>query len=291
MDLQLNDIKHPDDSAQTAFDGLIAIDDQKNALLGMLEFLFDKKKLESWHKKHHGSGLKFLKKVTSGTPLIILEGDVGCGKTALAHAVGTPLARILNKRVQSFETPSDIRGTGRVGEISSRITEAFTKAKALLKGDDVGIFIIDEADDLAADREQVQAHHEDKAGLNVLIKQIDAVAKGVDNLAVILITNRMKALDPAVIRRATQIITFNRPDKEGRKKVFEMLLDGTHASDKDLEDLARASERTDYPYSFSDLVERIGRQAIMKSINEDRTFNKTILLEVIKTVTPSPLIK
>ena len=74
----------------------------------------------------------------------------GVGKTALAHAIGTPLAKALNKRVHSFETPSDIRGTGRVGEISSRITEAFTKAKTLMKGDDVGIFIIDEADDLCS---------------------------------------------------------------------------------------------------------------------------------------------
>jgi SpoVK/Ycf46/Vps4 family AAA+-type ATPase len=291
MDFQLNEVKHPDNNAQLAYDGLVAIDGQKSALLGMLDFFFDKKKLEGWHKKHHGKGLTFLNKITTGTPLVILEGDVGCGKTALAHAIGTPLAKILNKRVYSFETPSDIRGTGRVGEISSRITDAFTKAKTLMKGDDVGIFIIDEADDLAADREQVQAHHEDKAGLNVLIKQIDAVAKGAGNLAVILITNRMKALDPAVVRRATRIITFNRPEKEGRKKVFGMLLDGTHVSDKDLNELAEASERQDHPYAFSDLVERIGRQALMKAIAEDRTFNKAIILEVIKTVSPSPLIK
>lgn len=291
MDLQLNEVRHPDNNAQIAYDGLVAIDGQKGALLGMLDFFFDKKKLERWQKKHHGRDLTFLKKVTTGTPLIILEGDVGCGKTALAHAIGTPLAKMLNKRVYSFETPSDIRGTGRVGEISSRITEAFTKAKTLMKGDDVGIFIIDEADDLAADREQVQSHHEDKAGLNVLIKQIDAVAKGAGNLAVILITNRMKALDPAIIRRSTQIITFNRPAKEGRVKVFEMLLDGTYASDDDLEELAEASERHDHPYSFSDLVERIGRQAMRKAIAEDRPFDKTILLEIIKTVSPSPLIK
>jgi hypothetical protein len=73
--------------------------------------------------------------------------------------------------------------------------------------------------------------------------------------------------------------------------VFTMLLDGSHASAKDLEELAAASEQKDHPYSFSDLIERIGRQAIMKSIAEDRPFDKAILLEVIKTVTPSPLIK
>ena len=29
MDLQLNEVKHPDNSAQAAYDGLVAIDDQK----------------------------------------------------------------------------------------------------------------------------------------------------------------------------------------------------------------------------------------------------------------------
>ncbi|MGG2362463.1 AAA family ATPase, partial [Salmonella enterica] len=88
----------------------------------------------------------------------------------------------------------------RVVEISNRITEAFTQAKSKVKGHDIGILIIDEADDLATDREQNQAHHEDRTGLNVLIKQIDTVGREKSNLAVILITNRLKVLDPAVVR-------------------------------------------------------------------------------------------
>ena len=217
MELELKEVKHPIALAQTAYDSLIAIDEQKNALIGMLEFFFDKKRLKSWLKKYHGSGLPFLENIMDGTPLIILEGDVGCGKTALAHCVSTPLAKLLDNRVTCFETPSNIRGSGRVGEISSRITEAFAKAKAKIKGDDIGLFIIDEADDLATDREQNQAHHEDKAGLNVLIKQIDAVSKDGSNLAIILITNRLKVLDPAIVRRASSVITFSRPDKDGKK--------------------------------------------------------------------------
>ncbi len=291
MDLQLIESRHPVEPAQLAYDSLVAIDAQKNALLSMLSFFFDKGRLESWHKKHHQSKLVFLNNVVTGTPLIILEGDVGCGKTALANCIATPLGKLLEKRVFCFETPSNIRGGGKVGEISNRITEAFTQAKSKIKGHDIGIFIIDEADDLATDREQNQAHHEDKAGLNVLIKQIDSIAKEKANLAIILITNRLKALDPAVVRRATQVITFVRPDQVGRKKVFQSLLLGTKTTEKDLDELVTASGKKDRLYSFSDLVQRVGRQALLRAIEEDRSFDKTILLETLSSVEPSPTIK
>ncbi len=197
MELQLSEVRHPNPFAQHNYDNLIAIDEQKSVLLNTLHLFFDTDRVSKWHKKHHHSKLVFFENIVSGTPLIILEGDVGCGKTALAHTIATPLGKLIDKRVLCFETPSNIRGVGRVGEISNRITEAFTQAKGKVKGNDIGILIIDEADDLATDREQNQAHHEDRAGLNVLIKQIDSVGREKSNLSIILITNRLKALDPA----------------------------------------------------------------------------------------------
>jgi SpoVK/Ycf46/Vps4 family AAA+-type ATPase len=291
MDLQLIESKHPLDAAQHSYDNLIAIEEQKTALLGMLKFFFDGSLIGKWHKKHHHSKLKFLDNIINGTPLVILAGDVGCGKTALANSIATPLGKLLDKRILCFETPSNIRGAGRVGEISNRITEAFTQAKAKLRGDGIGILIVDEADDLATDREQNQAHHEDRSGVNVLIKQIDSVSKEKVNLAVILITNRLKALDPAVIRRASQVITFVRPDAKGRKQVFESIFEGSDVTEKDINELVKASERKDRPYSFSDLIQKVGRQAILKAIEQDAPFNKSILLEVLSNVEPSPLIK
>jgi len=290
MELELRETKHPITLANDAFNELVAIEDQKAGLLGMLRFFFDKSRLAKWQKKHGIYEFALLDKVMSGTPLIILEGDVGCGKTALANCIGTPLAKALDKRVIAFETPSNIRGSGRVGEISSRITEAFSKVKSSLRGDDIGLFIIDEADDLATDREQNQAHHEDKAGLNVLIKQIDLVARDSTNIAVMLITNRLKVLDPAVVRRASQVITFARPNRSGRAEVFRSMLKGLNPSDDDVSELVEASERNDRPFCFSDLFQKIGRQALMSAIAEDRPFDKSILLNFITKVEPSPTI-
>lgn len=291
MELLLHEVRHPNPVAQHNYNNLIAIDEQKSALLNTLHLFFDTDKVDKWHKKHHHSKLAFFENIVSGTPLIILEGDVGCGKTALAHTIASPLGNLIDKRVLCFETPSNIRGAGRVGEISNRITEAFTQAKNKVKGNDLGILIIDEADDLATDREQNQAHHEDRAGLNVLIKQIDSVGREKSNLAVILITNRLKALDPAVVRRATQIIHFERPDKEDRKEVFKYIFAGTDVSAKDIDELAKASERKDTAYSFSDLIQKIAKQALFKAIEEGKAFDKNIYLKILEKVQPSPSIK
>lgn len=291
MDLQLLESKHPYEIAQQHFNNLIAIDEQKEALLGMLRFFFDNTLIDKWREKHHGSELKFLDKIVKSTPLIILAGDVGCGKTELANSIATPLAKLLDKKVHCFETPTNIRGAGRVGEISNRITDAFTQAKAKIIGGRIGLLIIDEADDLATDREQNQAHHEDRSGVNVLIKQIDSISREKSSLAVILITNRLKVLDPAVIRRASQVVLFNRPNAASRKQVFESILSGVNIQKGDIDELVKASGEKNRPYTFSDLVHKIGKQAILRAIEQDRPFGKEILLEVMSTVEASPLIK
>lgn len=290
MELELYETRHPNQSSEQSFNNLIGIDAQKSALLENLYFFFNDELVSDWHQKHHNSNLNFFNQVISGTPLFMLSGDVGCGKTALANTVATPLGKMLNKRVVCMETPSDIRGSGRVGEISNRITAAFTKAKSKVSGNDIGILIIDEADDIATDREQNQAHHEDRSGLNVLIKQLDAIQKEKIKLAVILITNRVKALDPAVIRRATQVIKFDRPDKQRRKAVFSHVFGGSKISNKELENLVEITERSDRLYSFSDLIQKAGKQSFIKAIERDKPFTPALYIEVLTTIEPSPLI-
>lgn len=290
MEVKLQEQKHPNPIAEAVYNDLVAIDSQKGTLLNTLELFFDKIRIEKWQKIHHPNGIAFLNNLNSGTPLVILSGDVGCGKTALAHSIGTPLAKNLDKRIVVFETPSNIRGAGRVGEISNRITDAFDQVKAKVKGDQMGILIIDEADDLATDRDQNQAHHEDRAGLNVLIKQIDLLARENISLAVILITNRLKVLDPAVLRRATQIIEFGRPDASQRKLVFERIFNGSDLSEGDFSKLVEASD-SEVPYSFSDLILKAGKQSLFYAIQNNIPFDKDVYIQIIKTIKPSPLIQ
>ncbi|MGK3960055.1 AAA family ATPase [Sorangium sp. So ce118] len=227
----------------------------------------------------------------AGSPLILLSGEVGCGKTALATSAGTPLATRLDRKVVSLETPSNIRGWGRVGEISARITEAFEQACARVKHVGCGILIIDEADDLAAAREEMQAHHEDRAGVNVLIKQIDRIARERAPLAVLMITNRAGALDPAVARRASLHLRFDRPDPAQRRAVMSRLLAGTQHTEEEIGKFVEATEpRRGVRFSFSDLTVRLARAALRRAWRANRPFGPAVLLETLAEFDPSPLV-
>jgi AAA+ superfamily predicted ATPase len=222
---------------------------------------------------------------------VLLSGEVGCGKTALAGSVGSPLAKEIDRRVVTLETPSDLRGWGHVGEMSARITDAFDKARRRARDIGAGLLIIDEADDVATARAQMQAHHEDRAGLNVLIKQIDQLARARDPLAVILITNRDAVLDPAVRRRTALHLTFTRPDAEARAAVFERLLDGLRITPGDLERLVAASEPRKAPFSYSDLVDRLARMTLREAQRRDVPVSVELMLECLGGLEPSPLME
>ena len=251
----------------------------------------DAKRVEKWRKIHHPKGLPGVGALGGGSPLILLSGEVGCGKTALATSVGTPLANALDCLILAMETPSDIRGHGLVGELSTRITEAFEQARARAKHIGCGLLIIDEADDLATARGQMQAHHEDRAGVNVLIKQIDAITREKAPLAVLMITNRASALDPAVTRRAALHLRFGRPNAVQRRAVMEQLLAGTRPTKDDLDALVEATgTRHGVPFSFSDLTVRLGRSALRRAWRANAPFGAAVLLEALEDLEPSPLV-
>ena len=290
-ELTLLETKHPSKGAEKFYDLLIGIDEHKCELLKTLSLLMDTDKIHHWEKHYHKKGLPLMQHIDTGTPLIILSGEVGCGKTALAQAIGTPLAKKLNRPVKVFETPSNIRGSGLVGEISNRITETFESVKAKLKNDEVGLLIIDEADDIATSRAQNQAHHEDRAGLNVLIKQIDSVRRGNKKLAVIMITNRVVVLDPAVRRRTTLHLIFERPAGEKLDEVLKWILDGTEYTDAHFKKLKTLATKPNIPYSFSDLIQRAGRQAIFHAIENNIPFDITLFSATLEKTIPTPLIE
>lgn len=285
--MELIPTSHPNNYSENIFESLIGIEDEKKDLLSTLEFLLDQDRYDKWKKKHHPKGLEYLENFFT-IPLIILSGEVGCGKTELANSIITPLAKKLKTPITSYETPSDIRGAGRVGEISNRITAAFNEVKeSLSRGNKCSILIIDEADDLATSRSQNQAHHEDRAGLNVLIKQIDSLKKY--KIVTILITNRESVLDPAVLRRAVLHIKFKRPDKLQRFKLFTKLFPELSSKNDMLDKLIQESER-DIPFSYSDLIQRVAKETLFSCVNNNEPFTPETFLERLKKTAPTPLI-
>ena len=123
------------------------------------------------------------------------------------------------------------RGSGAVGEMTTLISEAFrylrshsSKKNSAGKKGSSTILLIDEADALAQSRELAQMHHEDRAGVNALIRGIDDIAG--DRLAclTIMCTNRLSALDPAIQRRAAAVFQFERPNLEMRQRLLSTYL-------------------------------------------------------------------
>lgn len=291
--LRLIETKHPNKQADETYKALVGLDEHKANLLNNLRLIVQPELLGYWKKKHHKGKLPFLDKYIPIRPLIMLSGEVGCGKTALANAIGSPLAQQLGTHLLTLETPSNIRGGGMVGEISNRITATFASAKAKInKAKCSGILVIDEADDLATSRAQNQAHHEDRAGLNVLIKQIDLLSREKVPLAVIMITNRLDALDPALRRRVGLSLEFKRPDNEFiLKKLFVTILEGVAYKEGELKELVKIAQATHPRFSYSDIIQRVGGQAVLQSISNDRPLNIGVIKELLKNTVPSPLLE
>ncbi|MGH9766469.1 MAG: AAA family ATPase, partial [Blastocatellia bacterium] len=170
--------QYPSKEAQDWYERLVGLDEHKRQLLIELEILLRPEHIEEWSRKNHGERvLKICELQRNRVPLILLEGDVGTGKTALAETIGDALARRGHgkKHVHLMKINTQIRGTGQVGEMSDLIAQAFAQAEKRareLKGDPV-LLLIDEADALAATRDTQQMHHEDKAGLNTVLQRLD----------------------------------------------------------------------------------------------------------------------
>jgi len=287
--LKLLEQRHPNKEIARRYQQLQGLELHQSQLLRNLHLFFDPAILNRWQKEHHPNGISFLNNGSRFSPLILLSGDVGCGKTELAQTVGTPLTEVLGgKTVVTFETPSDIRGKGHVGELSSRITAAFSYAKGNLRQGQVGILIIDEADDLATSRDQNAAHHEDRAGVDVLIKEIDRIEREEIPLAIMMITNRFKALDPAIVRRASIQLEFVRPNSETIKKLLEAAFEGLGFSDKEINKVCKVCAEKSVPFTYSDLTKRMPRICLSKALDLNEPITSELIIQEIIRMNPSP---
>lgn len=262
-------LTYPDPDARDRYVRLVGIDAQKSALVKMLGALVNPAGLQAWAKQHHPDARALVDAVTRRAPLVVLAGDVGSGKTELAETVGDAVARQERIDVTLFPLSLSARGQGRVGEMTQLLSSAFAHVAteaAKLKGSGgkssrgAIILLVDEADALAQSRESAQMHHEDRAGVNAFIRGIDRLASERLPAAVVMCTNRLSALDPAIRRRAAEVLAFDRPNPEQRYALLSAALEGVAFSDSDVRALVDATGATadhEHGFTFSDLMQRL----------------------------------
>lgn len=289
---------YPDPAMRAWYDRLVGLDSHKKQLLLELELLLFHDRLDAWNRKHHGGNLRACQIMSNRAPLILLEGDVGCGKTALAQTIGDALATKMDHTVHLLKVNTQVRGTGMVGEMTDLIVQAFTQAEAKadsVRGEPV-LLLIDEADALAAKRTEQHMHHEDKAGLNTLLQRIDGLRQSSRRIAVIFITNRPEALDPAIRRRSALRLTFARPNDEVLANLFRESLPELSLNLRNVKALValtgvEAKKKYHATFTASDITDRLIPAALRDAYAADRPLVVEDLLRHAEVMEPTPMME
>jgi SpoVK/Ycf46/Vps4 family AAA+-type ATPase len=287
----------PDPGLQRRYEALVGLDPTKERLEKEAEALLRPELLEKWSSEKHLTRLPALDLLLGRPPLFIFAGDVGTGKTELASTFGDRLARTSKLPVELFCLSLRARGSGAVGEMTRLISDAFrylrthsSKKGGAGKKTGSTILLIDEADSLAQSRELAQMHHEDRAGVNALIRGIDDIAG--DRLAclTIMCTNRLQALDPAVRRRAAAVFQFDRPGVEMRRQLLTTYLTGAGLSTADIGRIAEGlgeQKTCQYGHTFSDITQRFIPSLVLAAY-PSTGISLDLALHVLAATPPTP---
>jgi AAA+ superfamily predicted ATPase len=288
----------PDPAVARRFAALVGLDETKERLLKEAHLLLDPQSLTRWSEQFYRKKTNIIRLFEDRPPLFIFAGDVGTGKTELAETFGDAVARETGLTVTLYSLSLNARGTGAVGEMTNLLSMAFAEVKQAArrasgrtgKRASAIVLLIDEADALAQSRELAQMHHEDRAGVNALIRGVDDLATGNLPVIIVMCTNRLKALDPAIRRRAAATFSFRRPNEEQRRAVVEPVLEELEFTSQQVDAVVAATGANhgrSYGYTYSDLTQRF-LPGLLLAAYPDRKATFELAKEVIEKHPPTP---
>lgn len=231
------------EKTRVTFDDLIGIDEFKDELMQIVDFLKDREKY-----------MKVGAKVPKG---VLLSGPPGCGKTQLARAVANE-ANLPFISLNSSELLNPI-----VGESQKKIRKLFSKARSSKKG---AIIFIDEIDTLQSRSDLTGVYNSIQ---NELLTQLDGFYAS-DNILVIAATNREKVLDRALTRsgRFDFKITIRLPFFKNRIMLFDYYLAKVkHNVDVDVNTLAKLTVGFS-PAEIKNMINKAAYHAINEKKSE-----------------------
>lgn len=181
---------------------------------------------------------------------ILLDGPPGCGKTLLAKAAATE-AELNFLSVKGPEMLSKF-----VGESEKRVREVFRTARAAAPC----LLFFDEIDAVASTRSWGTTGEDVSARVVAqLLTEMDG-AEGSDGVVVLGATNRIDAIDPALLRpgRFDEVVPVGLPDEVARRSIFHVHLRNRPAQGVDLDRLAAETDG----FSGADIADACRRAAM-----------------------------
>ena len=257
------------DKMKVTFDDVAGIEEAKEELKEVIEFLKDPRRFQ-----------KLGGKMPKG---VLLMGPPGTGKTLLAKAVAG------EAEVPFFSISGSDFVEMFVGVGASRVRDLFDQAKKSVKMSKKGcIIFMDEID--AVGRQRFSGigggHDEREQTLNALLSEMD----GFDTtIGVILIaaTNRPDVLDPALLRpgRFDRQVIVDLPDISGRDAILKVHAKGIKM--KEGLDLYKIAQQT-AGFSGADLANIINEAALLGARRNKAAVGEEELQEAMERVVAGP---
>jgi cell division protease FtsH len=255
---------HTENKPKVTFDDVAGVEEAKEELQEVIEFL-------KYPKKFQALGAKIPRGV-------LLVGPPGSGKTLLAKAIageaGVPFFSISGSEfVEMF-----------VGVGASRVRDLFDQAK---KSAPCLVFI-DEIDAVGRQRGAGLGggHDEREQTLNQLLVEMDGFDPN-SGIIVIAATNRPDILDPALLRpgRFDRRIVVDNPDTKGRRAILDVHIRGKPiAEDVNLDALAKRTPG----FSGADLANMVNEAALLAARRNKRRVTASEMDEAIDRVIAGP---
>jgi cell division protease FtsH len=245
------------ESPQVRFDDVAGVDEAKQELMEIVEFLQTPEKFT-----------KLGAKIPKG---VLMVGLPGTGKTLISRAVAG------EADVPFFNTSGSEFVEMFVGVGASRVRDLFNKAKENAPS----VIFIDEIDAIGRHRGSGVGggHDEREQTLNQILVEMDGFDVNT-NVIVIAATNRPDVLDPALIRpgRFDRQVVIDPPDVRGREAILSVHMKGKPvAANLDMKTLAKETSG----FTGADLANLVNEAAIMaarqsKTIIEYAEFEEAV---------------
>jgi proteasome-associated ATPase len=155
-----------------------------------------------------------------------------------------------------------------VGESERQVRDLFTQCRERAADGALAFLFIDEAESLLGTRRAGRFHSMSSTLVPMFCTEMDGIDP-LQNVVVILASNRADLIDPAILRpgRIDRKIRVRRPTEEGSKKIYEIYLTETLPLGEPRQDLVDAIVKAQYAHSeenaFLEVVYRSGKKDVL----------------------------